>query len=499
MEAVFSSLSAIFSVLVLVVINGYFVASEFALVRSLSTKLKSPEYKDRFGSNAATKLLENLTESISVTQLGITVASLVLGWIGEAQFHKIAVSIFVSAGIQANEISAHAVATALALSAVTFLHVVLGELVAKSIAIRFPETTICLLAPLLLLINKIASPIVKIMSGSAAIFLRIFGFKAQLEGERVHSSGELAALIAQSGDRGILDKDEEQMLQGVFHFSETIAREVMTPRTDLITIPIKSSFQETISIISTSGFSRFPVIEGTVDKVVGVLLSRDLLPVIERYVGPSAKKFSISDIMRHPYYIPATKSIMDLLKEFKKRKLHMAIVLDEHGGVDGAVTLEDLIEEIVGDIYDESDAIETDISIDESSGDIILDGGVLVDDINEQFDIAIPEGEYDTIAGFLMSTLGRMPHVGDKIAVGVSGIAMVIESNIKKLSFVENQITANSDIRSSTDETLDSDDDNMFSPRAILIVERVTGNRVESVRLQLVNEQNEDASSDSGA
>ena len=481
MDALIDTLKVFIPVLCLVFLNGYFVACEFALVRSLSSKLRSPELRNKFGTKPALKLLDSMDESISTTQLGITIASLVLGWFGEKKLHALLSDALLYWGAPVDNTTTHAISTLVALSLVTFLHVVLGELVAKSIALRFPETTLRVIAPTMIGFQKLLTPFVWMMNGSASMFLGIFGIHTELEGERVHSTGELAMLIAKSGEKGVLDKDEEEMLQGIFHFSETIAREVMTPRTDLVTVQVKSTFQETIQIISHSGFSRFPVINGSIDKVVGVVLSRDLLPVVERYVGPSAKKFSVTDIMREPYFIPGTKSINDLLKEFKQRKLHMAIVLDEHGGIDGAVTLEDLIEEIVGDIFDESDAIENDIMMDEGSGDFLVDGGVSVDDINEQFQLSIPEGEYDTIAGFVMSSLGRVPKEGEHIKISSTGLPILepensdagIDQNATNAESLQNQ-------SGSEDESMP----NLLQPAAIITVESVIGNRIDTIRIQ---------------
>jgi CBS domain containing-hemolysin-like protein len=497
MESFLQAVPALISVLFLVLLNAYFVASEFALVRAMATKLRAPELKGKFGTATSLKLIENLDESISITQLGITVASLVLGWYGEEQLHHMFAALFTWLNLEPNPVATHALATTLALIVVTFLHVVLGELVAKSIAIRYPEITLRIIAAPLYLLSKSCKPLVFLMNGSANIVLRIMGMKTELEGERVHSSGELSLLIAHSMNRGVIDKDEEEMLQGVFDFSETVAREVMTPRTDLITIQVGASFKETIQIISQSGYSRFPVIDGTVDKVVGILLSRDLLPVVDKYCGANPKPFQIREIMRNPYFIPGTKSIMELLKEFKTRKLHQAIVLDEHGGVDGAVTLEDLIEEIVGDIYDESDAIESDITIDETSGDLIVDAGLLVDDVNEQFELSIPEGEYDTIAGFFMSSLGRVPEVGDQILITQGGLALVHEPTkddptSKSEQDGTNQLSSGSADDSSSENVdganQESSTSSIDKPQAVLTVEKVSGNRIETIRIKQPSE-----------
>lgn len=478
----YSALSGLLPVILIVCINGLFVAAEFALVRSSITKLKGPELKDAYGTETALKLLEYLDQSISTTQLGITVMSLVLGWYGESVFHALFIGLFSWAPGRYQLFLTTTAATACALALVTFLHVVAGELVAKAIAIRFPETCLRIVGGPVLIVSTIFRPFVFFLNNSANLVLRLFGLSTSLSSERIHSTGELAMLITQSSEQGVLDKDEEEMLHGVFGFSETIAREVMTPRTDLVSVPGDATFHEVIATISKSGFSRFPVVNDGIDNVAGILLSRDLLPVCERYIGQNAKPFSVKDIMREPYFIPGTKSINDLLKEFKQRKLHMAIVLDEHGGVDGAVTLEDLIEEIVGDIYDESDVGEAEVLVD-PSGDVLLDGGILVDDINERFELLIPEGEYDTLAGFVMSSLGKVPSPGDQVAISSQGIPM-IPSNDEGYRVVDDYKNGHS----SNGDSADLTETDFAAPKAVFIVERVTGNRIESIRLHTVND-----------
>ncbi|MCB0359647.1 MAG: HlyC/CorC family transporter, partial [Bdellovibrionales bacterium] len=213
-------------------------------------------------------------------------------------------------------------------------------------------------------------------------------------------------------------------LQGVFQFSDRVAREVMTPRTDLVTVPHDSSLEEALEIVDESGFSRFPVVGEGIDDVLGILLAKDLLGVLIRRERSANEpdEFDIRRVMREPYFIPGTKPTDELLIELKLRKQHMAIVLDEHGGVDGVVTLEDLLEEIVGDIYDESDDEEEEQpSIREVEGDLLVEGGVLVSDLNAEFGLNIPQGDYDTIAGYVFSCLGRVPDVGDTVALGEEG------------------------------------------------------------------------------
>lgn len=448
-------LTGVAIVLVLVILNGFFVSVEFALVRSHPTKLKSPEFRKKWGVASSIKLIESLDFSLSATQLGITIASLVLGWWGEKTFADMftgALSIF---GATGSSVMIHFVSTLCAFVVVTFLHVVIGELAAKSLAICYPEETLRLLAPPMRIFLVSFRPMILVLTFCSNIFLRLLGVQATPEAERVHSLAELAMLVSQSTERGELDETEEEMLQGVFGFSETVAREVMTPRTDLMTVPAASTLQEVLRTFSDSGFSRLPVTGEGVDDIVGVLLARDLLPYLHHGGLTGEAQFSIRRIMREPYFVPGTKSISELLNEFKRRKIHIAMVLDEHGGLDGVVTLEDVLEEIVGDIFDESDVPEKEIVIQEN-GDAIVDGGALVADINTRLECDIPEGDYDTIAGFIYTSLGRMPRPGDEIKLGTAGALAVNGGETEEL---------------------------VSPPKAQITVEKVTGRRIDSVRI----------------
>jgi putative hemolysin len=478
MEDTVSYFSGPLLVMLLVLGNAYFVAGEFALVRAHPTKLKTPDIISKFGARSALKLLDELDLILSTTQLGITALSLLLGWLGERTFATLFLELFRGLGEPASLMLGHGLATTLALILVTFLHVVIGELCAKSVAIRHPEEVLRYLAPSLLLISRSCRWVIYLFNGCANLFLALFGMRTVPESDRVHSSTELSMLISHSTEYGILDKSEEEMLKGIFGFSETVAREVMTPRTDLVTIPVTSTFDEVLETVTKSGYSRFPVVADSIDNVVGILLARDLLNLVPDYAKSPSRPFELKRNLREAYFIPGTKPIDDLLNEFKSRKLHMAIVLDEHGGVDGAVTLEDLIEEIVGDIFDESDKAETDVVI-EDDGDILLDGGLLVADVNEKFELGIPEGDYDTIGGFIFSALGRMSQAGDRVHVRNKHIVQVndisVNGNGKEAEAEDDSATADSTALQRERQA-----------EAIFTVERLSGNRIETIRVHRI-------------
>ena len=471
------SLFEILFVFVLIFANAFFVAVEFALVRSHPTKFREKEMANSYGSESALSLISQIDLNLSSTQLGITIASLILGWWGERTFQKLFYGAFLFLGEIAAKYSSHVFATALAFMLVTFLHVIIGELAAKSIALRYPETTLRLLAAPMMIFTAICRPVIWILNGSANFLLRLVGIRNQAESERVHSIAELAMLVTHSTEQGYIDKDEERMLKGVFGFSDTVAREVMTPRTDLITISIDANFEEVLSIIVTSGLSRFPVVGDRIDDIKGLLLARDLLPVIPKFIANNGKDFAVSKFMREPYVIPGTKPIDDLLNEFKRRKLHLAIVVDEHGGVDGVVTLEDLVEEIVGDIFDEKDIPEKDVIV-EPNGELLVDGGVLVSEIKDRFNVNIPEGDYDTIAGFIFSSLGRMPKPGDKIGISSRGDLLVNGHGEKELKLGSPAI-----IEEYLEEFESESEEERPRVQTLMTVEKISSNRIETVRL----------------
>lgn len=263
--------------------------------------------------------------------------------------------------------------------------------------------------------------VIRSLRSFLCIFLKPLGLSFGRQLQREEAIAALSDILASGEEEKAIAEDEAEMVMGVMGLSQTVAREIMTPRRDLICIPADASLTDVINIIRESGFSRFPVQGETVDDVIGILLARDVLSfelpeLIRQGSDVANKQFSVKKLLREAYFVDGNKPINELLQEFKRRKLHLAVVLDEHGGIDGVVTLEDLLEEIVGDIFDESDIPERTIEV-LANGDIVVDGGQLVADLNTEFDLEIPEGQYDTIAGYIFTRLGRMPKPGDEITI----------------------------------------------------------------------------------
>lgn len=423
------------AVLALVLANAFFVAAEFALVAVRRSRIEELAGRGDRKAQRVQRAQENLDRSISGTQLGITLASLGLGWIGEPALAGLIEGSFAILPDPMSVIATHAAAVAIAFALITFLHIVLGELVPKSAALMRPETVSRWVSGPLNLFNLLVSPMIFVLNGTAQIILRVLGGGRLSASQMVHSPEEIEILLRQSRAEGVVELDEEAMIHGVFELTHTVAREVMTPRPDIIAFPEDTKLEEVLTTAAESGFSRFPVFRESIDDVAGVILVKDLL----KWVGKSAtdEEFRLSDVMRPPFFVPDTKPVDDLLAEFRRQKVHMAIVVDEFGGTDGVVTLEDLVEEIVGEIYDEHDVAEVEFEV-MDGGHILVDGGADLEDLLDQFDVGIVEGadEYDTVAGYVISRLGRIPSIGEHVELGNAKLE-VIETQDQRVTRLE--------------------------------------------------------------
>ncbi len=403
------------AVVALVTANAYFVAVEFALVSARRSRIK--ELVDR-GDRLA-RIVENAQEnidlSVSGAQLGITLASLGLGWIGERAIADTLQRVFVGWPSPWSSIATHTTAIVIAFSLITFLHVVLGEQVPKMIAIIRPVKVARLTAPGLKLFNLLIRPGLWLINGSANLVLRMLGMPGIDAHHTVHSPDEIQILLQDSLREGAVEQDEEAMIHGVFELTHTVAREVMTPRPDIQAVPADATLEEVLEVAARTGHSRFPVYEASIDKIVGVLIVKDLL---RWFLKDDWSGFRAVDGARAPFYVPESKHVDDLLAEMRRQKVHLAVVVDEFGGTDGIVTLEDLLEEIVGDIYDEHDVAEQpDIAV-KPGGRVEVDGGMSLSDLVEELDLPGIDEEYDTVAGYVIGTLGRIPEEGERVMLG---------------------------------------------------------------------------------
>lgn len=396
------------AVLGLVLLNGFFVASEFALIGARGTKLAEMAGRGDRLAKVAQGAITHLDRYLSATQLGITIASLALGWIGEPAIAVIIDGLLGLFGIDAPPGAVHTAAGVIvAFSVITFLHVVYGELAPKSLALVMPERLSAIVILPLILFTKVMTPFIALLNGTANASLRLFGIEPVSELKEIHSTAELRMLVLQSRAHGTLGESDSKMLAGVFDFHEKRVQDVMRPRTEVAAIPADATEQEVRDLLYRERYSRYPVYEESLDEVIGVLLAKD----IWLHEGP--EPFELRKALREPLYVPATRSAERVLNDFRKTRAHMAVVLDEYGGTAGIVTLEDLVEEVMGDIADEYDQVAREAV--EVNGVLELAGNLSLVDVRSDYRVAIPEGSWNTLGGYVFAKLGRLPVVGDRV------------------------------------------------------------------------------------
>ena len=396
----------------LVATNGFFVASEFALVSVRRARLEARAAAGSKNAKAALRLLDNPTIFISAVQFGITLASLALGWIGEptvARLLEPIASAIASEG-RAGYV-AHLLAIIIAFSVITFMHIVFGELMPKMIALERAERIALFFSRPLELFAKIFGAPLWVFNSVGAFLGRLIGLKSTLDHAAVYTETELRQLIDVARDSGYLRAEERRLIHRVFEFSDTLVREAMVPRTEMAAIQNGSSLDKISKAFQQYGYSRLAVYEDSLDNVMGFLHSKDVMPFL---LCP--EKFRLQDALQPPLYVVDTARLEDVLRQMQKAKSHFGFVVDEHGGLEGIITLEDLLEEIVGDISDEHDEEVNEQIIAAGNNSYALAGGLAVRDLNRRLKLSLPESEsYTTIAGFLMTEAGHMLKPGDQI------------------------------------------------------------------------------------
>ena len=396
-------------VLSLVFVNAFFVAAEFALVATRRSRIESRIAAGDRGAKLVERTLKDLDRYISVTQVGITLASLALGWLGEDAIAGLLDGVFARFGWTVPAAAVHTTAGAItAFVIIAFLHIVLGQLTPKSLALVRPERTSSFLVRPLIGFSALMSPFVALLNGAANGALRVLGVRASRSVEQVHSPEELRLLVMQSRAHGALNESDSLMLAGVFDFHEKRARDVMRPRTDIVAIPVDATESEVWQLMRAERYSRYPVYNESLDDVIGVLVAKDLW----LKGGEAGAAFDLRTLMRKPLYVPDNRPAERVLDDLRRTRAHMAVVLDEYGGTAGIVTLEDLVEEVIGDINDEYDfAVREAI---EANGVLELAGSMSLVDVRSDYRLPIPEGDWTTLGGYTFARLGRVPRIGDR-------------------------------------------------------------------------------------
>ena len=430
------------AVLFLVLMNAFFVAAEFALVGSRRSRIDQLAEAGEAGAKAVQDALTNLDRYISGTQLGITLASLALGWIGEPALATVVDGALALVGIEAHPGVAHSTAgVATAFLVITFLHIVLGELAPKSIALVAPERVSMYLARPLMLFARVMSPFITLLNGVANALLRVVGVNPVGGGhQNVHSADELRLLVMQARAQGTLNENDSMMLAGVFDFHEKKARDVMRPRTEVAAIPLDATEAEVWAILRAERYSRYPVIGDSLDDIVGVFLAKDLW----LHQG----SFTLKQFLRDPLFIPDSRPAERVLDDLRKTRAHMAVVLDEYGGTAGIITMEDLVEEVVGDIADEYDAAAREAL--ETDGVLELTGSMSLIDVRSDYKVLVPDGDWTTIGGYVFNALGRLPRVGDRVTIPGCDLEVVAMDGRRVAAIRVNRIPAHTRSNSTT-------------------------------------------------
>ncbi len=399
--------------LFLVFLNGYFVAIEFAIVKVRATRIEELIQQGIGRAATANKLIQGMDEYLSATQLGITLASLGLGWIGEPAFSRLFEPAFASfGGLQ--PVLSHTLAAVAAFMLITFLHIVLGELAPKSLALQRAEPVVLWGASLLVWFNRLVYPFIWALNGTANLLLRLIRISPAGADSGAHSQKELRMILAHSAREGILSRDEQRLLERVLHFSDRSVRQVMVPSPEVVFLDLQKGINENLKLAQSRKHTRYPLCDGSLEQVLGVVHTKDVFWMM-RELGES---FELNMARRPIQFVPDSKPIKSQLSEFRQTRTHMAVVVDEYGSTVGILTLEDVLEELVGEIQDEFEAAAPSPVIRKiSDNSYLVHGRALVEDLEEKLGIGIQDEENDTVAGHLMMQLGRMAEVGDEVTV----------------------------------------------------------------------------------
>lgn len=412
-DAVTPQLLLILAAILLVFVNGFFVAAEFSIVKIRATRIDELIQQGTKGALRARLLVDNMDEYLSASQLGITLASLALGWIGEPAFARLFAPAFEGLG-WFEPVFSHSLAVTVAFLLITFLHIVLGEQAPKYFAIQKSESVVLATALPLIWFYRVSYPLIWFLNNSANLLLRMMGTKVVPELETAHSEEELRMILAHSREKGFLEMDEQRMLESVLDLGDRSARQIMVPSGDVIFLDTELGFEENLHLTRTHRHTRFPLCDGTLDHVIGLVHVKDFLWHLQE-LGP---EFELKTIRRPVRFILETQLVKDLLPEFRKGRTHLSVVVNEFGSTVGILTLEDILEELVGEIQDEFDTeAPTPMVQRRGDGSYIIHGRMLLEDLEDELDIDLNDDENDTVGGHVMMLLGRVARVGDEVTI----------------------------------------------------------------------------------
>jgi CBS domain containing-hemolysin-like protein len=421
-------LASVLIVLFLILANGFFVAAEFALVSVRSTRIEQLAAEGSLTARMVLRAQKDPNRFISAAQLGITVASLLLGWIGEETFARLFEGpLSVVIPHEWVWISSHGLASILAIVLITFLHISIGEQVPKMLALQRSESVIMFTTPPTDVVARVFRPFIAVLYGFTNLVLRLMRLEFQAEDHALHSPEELRLLVGRSARAGLLSPVERQLVERAFAFSDMTAEEVMVPRTEVVAISVDSSMPEVIRTLRRYRHSRFPVYEGTIDNVIGVMSAKDLVGLrSDAHSQQTVLSAGLRRLLRPPVLVPEGAEASEVLARMKAARQPLAVVLDEYGGTTGIVTLKNLVARLLGDVGDEYAPAAQELRL-LGDGSVVADGLMLIEDVNEQLVTHFDASEVDTLGGLVFTRLGRRPRVGDDVDLG-SGYTARVES-----------------------------------------------------------------------
>jgi len=393
----------------IVATNGFFAAAEASLLSARKSRIQQLADEGDTGAKAALQLLENPERLLSVVQVGVTLASLGLGWAGEETIHQLLMSWMQPLIVPWTANVIPIVALILSFTLMTYMHVVIGEVVPKNIAIETADRFAVLVAPILLVFGRIAGPLVTIIERSSKRISRQLGLRGEGEGAGGHTVEELKFIVSLSAEEGKIQKFQQLAIHKLLELEDYSAREIMVPRNHMVSVPVSISLEQLLVLLNDHQFSRLPVYEQSPDQIVGIVHLKDLIHVLMQRGGLT--KFNLKNVMRLPIFVPETRSLSDLIDVFREHNTHMAVVVDEHGSTTGVVTLEDVLEQVFGEIEDEHDISRP--KQDQHAAALDLEGTINIPDLANQYGVALPaDGGFETLAGYLLSKLGDLPQEG---------------------------------------------------------------------------------------
>ncbi len=423
--------------LFLVLLNGFFVAAEFSIVKVRYSQIQLKAAEGNAMAKQAEHIIQKLDAYLSATQLGITLASLALGWVGESAMHHVVEKILYYFNIEnLSDSSITTISLVVSFLLITIMHIVFGELIPKSIAIRKSEPTAMFVAYPLRLFATIFQPFIWLMNSMSNGVLRLMNIHPAGESD-IHSTEELQLLVKQSADSGEIEEENYEIIKNAFDFTDHSAKQIMVPRQNILSIDIEDDKHEILEQILDSGYSRIPVYEDSIDNIIGIFYTKEF---IREYIKhkDDYESFDIRTLIREPFFVVGSKKISDLLKVFQLKKQHLAIVIDEFGGTEGIITLEDILEELVGEIQDEEDDEE---NIVDKVGDNVYWVQAInpLEEINELLPEELPlseDGDYNTMSGFIMHELGDIPEENQEFRIADYDFK-ILKMNNKSVELVE--------------------------------------------------------------